>query len=79
MTKKVFVKLLPLFLLYYALFLLFAEDSLVYGDQSRYAMYAENLTKGFYAPADTLLLRNGPGYPLLLTPFAFFKAFNYRT
>jgi 4-amino-4-deoxy-L-arabinose transferase-like glycosyltransferase len=73
MTKKVFFKLLPLFLLYFAIFLLFAKDSLFYGDESRYAMYAENLTKGFYAPADTLLLRNGPGYPLLLTPFVFFK------
>ncbi|HUS72858.1 MAG TPA: glycosyltransferase family 39 protein [Sedimentisphaerales bacterium] len=72
MTKKAFFKLLPIFLLYFAIFLLTAEDSLDYGDEPRYAKYAENLTKGFYAPTDTLFLWNGPGYPLLLTPYAFF-------
>ena len=72
MTKKAFFTLLPIFLLYFAIFLQSAEDSLDFGDEPRYAMYAENLTKGFYAPPDTLFLWNGPGYPLLLTPFAFF-------
>ena len=73
MKKKVFFKLLPIFLLYFAVFLLFAEESLDYGDQLRYAAYSENLTKGFYAPSDTLLLWCGPGYPLLLTPFELFN------
>jgi len=72
MTRKDFLRLLPLFILYFAVFLLFAHRSLDYGDEGRYAAYAENLTRGFYAPPDTRFLWNGPGYPLLLTPFAFF-------
>jgi hypothetical protein len=72
MTKKAFLKLLPLLILYFVVFFAFVKNSTDYGDESRYAGYAENLTKGFYAPADTLLLWNGPGYPLVLTPFAFF-------
>ena len=71
MTRKVFLQLLPLLILYFAIFFTLAEGSLDYGDESRYTMYAENLTKGFYAPSDTRALANGPGYPLLLTPFAF--------
>ena len=71
MTKKAFFKLLPIFALYFLVFFIFADNSLDYGDQRSYAQYAENLSRGFYAPADTLDFRNGPGYPLLLTPFAF--------
>ncbi len=71
MTRKVFLQLFPLFILYCTVFFVLAEDSLDFGDESRYATYAENLTKGFYAPSDTRALPNGPGYPLLLTPFAF--------
>ena len=73
MTKKSFLKLLPILILYLLVFAAFAEKSLEWGDQSRYTMYAENLTRGFYAPKDTLRLDNGPGYPLLLMPFAYFK------
>jgi 4-amino-4-deoxy-L-arabinose transferase-like glycosyltransferase len=72
MTRKVLLKLFPLFVLYFAVFFTLAKDSIDYGDEARYATYAENLTKGFYAPSDTRALPNGPGYPLLLTPFAFF-------
>ncbi len=71
MTRKVFLQLLPLFILYLAVFFALAKGPLDYGDEPRYATYAENLTKGFYAPSDTRALPNGPGYPLLLTPFAF--------
>jgi 4-amino-4-deoxy-L-arabinose transferase-like glycosyltransferase len=70
MTRKVFLQLLPLFILYLVVFFALAKGSLDYGDEQRYATYAENLTKGFYAPSDTHALPNGPGYPLLLTPFA---------
>jgi hypothetical protein len=70
MTQKVFIRLLPLFILYLAVFFVLAKDSLDYGDELRYATCAENLTNGFYAPSDTRALPNGPGYPLLLTPFA---------
>jgi 4-amino-4-deoxy-L-arabinose transferase-like glycosyltransferase len=72
MNRKVFIYLLPLFMLYCIAFSFLADKTIDYGDEVRYAMYAENLTKGFYAPPDTLLLWNGPGYPLLLAPFAYF-------
>lgn len=73
MTKKNFLKLLPILILYFLVFAVLADKSLEWGDQSRYSTYAENLTKGFYAPHDTLFLWNGPGYPLFLMPFAYFK------
>lgn len=63
-------KLLPILILYFIVFFVLANNSIEWGDQGRYAGYAENLTRGFYAPADTLLLWNGPGYPLVLVPFA---------
>lgn len=72
MNRKVFIYLLPLFVLYCVAFSLLVSKTIDYGDESRYAMYAGNLAKGFYAMPDTLLLWNGPGYPLLLTPFAYF-------
>jgi 4-amino-4-deoxy-L-arabinose transferase-like glycosyltransferase len=72
MNRKVFIYLLPLFVLYCVVFSLVARNSIENGgDEIRYATYAQNLTKGFYAPRDTNFLWNGPGYPLLLTPFAF--------
>lgn len=72
MKRKVLLQLFPLFILYCVVFFSLAKGSLDFGDELRYATYAENLTKGFYAPSDTRALPNGPGYPLLLTPFAFF-------
>jgi hypothetical protein len=71
MTRKVLLQLSPLLVLYFAVFFVLAKESLDYGDEPRYATYAENLTKGFYAPPDTLALQSGPGYSLILTPFAF--------
>jgi hypothetical protein len=72
-TRKAFLKLLPLLALYFGVFLALAGNSIDVGDEARYAMYAENLTRGFFAPTDTLFLWNGPGYPLVLAPFAFLK------
>ena len=72
MNRRFFIYLLPLLVLYCIAFAFLANWTLDYGDEARYAMYAENLTHGFYAPTDTLFLWNGPGYPLLLTPFAYF-------
>ena len=66
--KKAFL-LLPLLIFYVSVSLIVAEDNLEGADQIRYVRYAENLTSGYYAPKDTLLLWNGPGYPILLTPF----------
>jgi len=65
-SKPVF--LLPLLFFYFFICAVFVDNNLEH-DQARYAMYAQNLTKGFYAPPDTLFLWNGPGYPLLLVPF----------
>lgn len=73
MTRKVILRLLPLFILYLAVFFALAKKSIDYGDESRYSTYAENLTKGFYASPETRELSSGPGYPLLLTPFALFN------
>ena len=64
--KPVF--LLPLLFLYLFICAVTVDNNLEH-DQGRYAMYAQNLTEGFYAPRDTLYLWNGPGYPLLLAPF----------
>ena len=74
MNRRVFIYLLPLFVLYCVVFSLVAVNSIESGlDEIRYATCAVNLTKGFYAPADTRLLWNGPGYPLVLVPFAYFN------
>jgi hypothetical protein len=43
------------------------------GDESRYFMYAQNLLQGFYSPKNVVFLWNGPGYPLFLVPFLYFK------
>jgi 4-amino-4-deoxy-L-arabinose transferase-like glycosyltransferase len=73
MNRKVFIYLLPLLVLYFVVFLFTANNSLENGgDETRYAMYAQNLLHGFYATPDRFLW-NGPGYPILLMPFAYFK------
>jgi hypothetical protein len=41
----------------------------LFGDEWRYLWYAKNLTRGYFSPADSAVLLNGPGYPLLLVPF----------
>jgi hypothetical protein len=42
----------------------------VFGDEWRYLFYAENILDGHYSPRERVFLGNGPGYPLLLVPFA---------
>lgn len=69
MKHKEILWLLPLLTFYLIVCIAVADDSYK-GDEIRYAQYAENLTKGFYAPKDTLYLWNGPGYPIILAPFA---------
>jgi len=56
-------------MVFYVVVCLVFSDNGLDSDQGRYAMYAQNLVKGFYAPSDTLYLWCGPGYPLLLVPF----------
>ncbi|WP_119068105.1 ArnT family glycosyltransferase [Aggregatilinea lenta] len=66
------VSLLPLLLVYFVVVLVAAPDSLASDDEDRYAQYAENLTHGFYSPEGRVDLWFGPGYPLVLVPFAAF-------
>lgn len=65
------IKLWPLLGLYLVVVLSFASDAFQ-GDESRYAAYAENLSHGFHAAQTASSFWNGPGYPLLLVPFAAF-------
>lgn len=64
---------LPLFLFYIVLVVVFSHTHLI-ADEGRYMMYAENLTHGFYTTLENPQLRNGPGYPLLISIFALVKA-----
>jgi hypothetical protein len=67
-TRKFLLLLLGLSCLYLFLILRFGGAK-INGDETRYLAYAENLSQGFYTPTDDPHLRNGPGYPLVLTPF----------
>ena len=42
-------------------------------DQARYIWYAENLAHGYFTRQDDVNLWSGPGYPLVLAPFAALK------
>ena len=64
---------LPLLIIYIAIILISSSNS-IFGDEGRYLKYASNLIHGFYTSHDNPSLRNGPGYPLLLTPFVAFNA-----
>lgn len=66
------IKLLPL-LFYYSIVVLILYSNNFWGDESRYIMYANNLLNGHYSPVDDVYLWNGPGYPIILVPFIFFK------
>jgi hypothetical protein len=41
-----------------------------FSDSTRYIWFAENLTHGYYSPKAYINLWNGPGYPIMLWPFA---------
>lgn len=41
-------------------------------DESRYVLYAQNLSQGFYVTDEDPDFVNGPGYPLVLLPFVGF-------
>ncbi|MGB5436868.1 MAG: hypothetical protein WBM98_13325 [Maribacter sp.] len=58
----------PLMVLYVVIVFVFSKDVLV-GDEFRHLHYADNLLHGFYTEADNPELLNGPGYPLVLSPF----------
>jgi 4-amino-4-deoxy-L-arabinose transferase-like glycosyltransferase len=69
LSERPFLLFIPFLIFYVILILIFAKTA-NYGDENRYLKYAANLTHGFYSPAGPFLdLGNGPGYPLIITPF----------
>lgn len=67
--KNPFLIFLPFLILYTILILIFASNG-NHGDESRYLIYARNLTHGFYSPPFPYIdLGDGPGYSLILVPF----------
>lgn len=71
-NKYAILKLLPVLFIYIIIVIVVSDNTLVL-DEVRYKWYADNLTHGFYSPADNVTLWNGPGYPLFLVPFVFIK------
>jgi 4-amino-4-deoxy-L-arabinose transferase-like glycosyltransferase len=70
---NIFFKLSPFLLLYLIICISFATNEFV-GDEERYVSFANNLLNGFYASSHSeTFLWNGPGYPILLAVFLFFK------
>ncbi|MEP7143490.1 MAG: glycosyltransferase family 39 protein [Ferruginibacter sp.] len=68
--KNPFVLFAPFLLLYIVLIIIFPTDGM-FGDESRYLIYAEYIIKFFHP--DIIdgfdYLGNGPGYPVILVPF----------
>lgn len=72
-NKSPYILFLP-FLLLYSLYVLYFHTDQMEGDEARYLQFAQNLLHGFYSPAyPNIDLINGPGYPILLMPFAAVK------
>lgn len=69
MKTKITISLFAGLFLYYSAICIYTLKTQPENDEWRYLGYANNLTKGFFAPKDTLMLWNGPGYPLVLYPF----------
>src|SRR2546426_6196913 len=63
------IRLMPVLILYTLIFLAASRPTLE-GDEPRYAEFATNLTHGYYSDRHSINLWNGPGYPLVLYPFA---------
>lgn len=69
---NIYYALIPFLLLYIIICIFFAQE-MQDGDEGRYLWFANNLLKGFYSPPfPNINLWNGPGYPLVLTPFVVF-------
>jgi hypothetical protein len=72
-TQNPFLLFFPFLILYLVIIFIFATP-IATGDESRYLMYARNLSMGFYTlAAPHLDLGNGPGYSLIITPFVALK------
>ncbi|MEO6707209.1 MAG: hypothetical protein ABIN04_15325 [Ginsengibacter sp.] len=71
--QNIFFKLSPFLVLYLIICISFSSSEFVI-DEGRYAWFANNLLKGFYAPKHSdVFLWNGPGYPILIAAFLFLK------
>jgi Dolichyl-phosphate-mannose-protein mannosyltransferase len=67
-AKNPYLLFAPFLCIYIFYILLFRSDFA--GDEIRYLQFAQNIIHGFYSPpAPDIDLTNGPGYPLLLSPF----------
>lgn len=70
-SEKPYLAFLPLLMLYIVIVLVLNENKLI-GDEKRYWGYATNLLTGIFNYKDKLFW-SGPGYPIILMPFALFK------
>ena len=70
--SKVVVVLCPLAVVYIAAVFLASTNDFV-GDETTYVMFATNLANGHYSPKENINLWSGPGYPIVLAPFALLK------
>ncbi|HXR82909.1 MAG TPA: hypothetical protein VN722_01280 [Hanamia sp.] len=67
--KYPFLQFAP-FLVLYILYIVINASPESFGDEPRYLSYANHLIHGYYSPRYPHIdLGNGPGYPLILTPF----------
>jgi hypothetical protein len=67
-TKNPYLLFLPFLIILIIYAILNPTDG--YGDEHRYLTFAKNLVHGFYSPPPpNVNLTNGPGYPIILTPF----------
>jgi len=67
------LRLSPLLVIYLALIVINPRSDF-FGDEGGYVRHAINLTHGYYTPTTDIDLWWGPGYPIILAPFALLKA-----
>jgi hypothetical protein len=69
LPKAPALRFLPLLVLYLLIVGVNPGTALL-SDSARYIWFAKNLAHGYYSPQPDINLWNGPGYPLVLWPFA---------
>ena len=70
LTRNPFLLFAP-FLLLYIVVIIISRPAEMFGDESRYLIYARYMISGFIAPSEINFdtLGNGPGYSIILIPF----------
>jgi hypothetical protein len=71
-TRNPYLLFSPFFF-FYCYLVVINKWKTLYGDEIRYVDFAHNLMRGFYSPTPHINLWNGPGYPILITPFIALK------